>query len=133
MVDLDDFKLVNDRHGHHVGDTLLREVSQALMGEFREFDRVARYGGDEFVVILPQADIDSAAAAGARALGRLKAVAVPDSPRGVSASIGVAQWHEPMDADELLEACDAALLERKRAGKAGVTRALVSPTMALDG
>jgi diguanylate cyclase (GGDEF)-like protein len=133
MIDLDDFKLVNDRHGHHAGDTLLREVSQALMGEFRAFDRVARYGGDEFVVILPQADIEDATAAGARALGRLKAVQTPDGAKGVSASIGVAQWREPMDVDELLEACDMALLERKRAGKAGVTRALASPTMALDG
>jgi diguanylate cyclase (GGDEF)-like protein len=130
MIDLDDFKLVNDRHGHQAGDSLLREVAHALMGEFRAFDRVARYGGDEFVVILPQADIDSAAAAAARALGRMKAVVVADGDRGVSASLGVAQWREPMDADALLAACDAALLERKRAGKAGVTRALGSPTMA---
>jgi diguanylate cyclase (GGDEF)-like protein len=131
MVDLDDFKLVNDRHGHHAGDALLRGVAQALMGEFRAFDRVARYGGDEFVVILPHADIDSAAAAAARALERLGALQLPDTPVRVSASIGAAEWHEPMDADELLAACDEALLQRKRAGKAGVSAASPRPTARL--
>ena len=61
LIDLDNFKLVNDRHGHQAGDAMLREVVQALVGEFRAFDRVARYGGDEFVVILPNADLRSAA------------------------------------------------------------------------
>lgn len=129
MVDLDDFKLVNDRNGHQAGDALLREVAQALMGEFRAFDRVARYGGDEFVAILPHAGIEAATATGARALGRLKAVRVAGLPPGVSASIGAAQWREPMGVDELLAECDAALLQRKRHGKAGVTRARDWPTM----
>jgi diguanylate cyclase (GGDEF)-like protein len=120
IVDLDDFKLVNDRFGHPVGDTVVRQAAQALMGEFRTFDRVARYGGDEFVVILPSADLDSAAAAGERALERMRAVRLPDGS-GLSASMGVAQWREPMSADELLEACDAALLRGKRNGKGGVT------------
>ena len=71
LLDLDNFKLVNDRHGHPAGDALLREVARALQGEFRAFDRVARYGGDEFAVILPAADLESAAQAAARALQRL--------------------------------------------------------------
>src|SRR6202050_912691 len=114
LIDLDDFKLVNDRHGHQAGDALLRGVVQSLVGEFRSFDRVARYGGDEFVVILPNADVDSAAAAAARALARLQAGLFHEgSTRGISASIGVAQWQSPMNTDELLEACDAALLSSK--------------------
>jgi diguanylate cyclase (GGDEF)-like protein len=122
IVDLDDFKLVNDRFGHLVGDTVLRQSAHALMGEFRAFDRVARYGGDEFVVILPSADLDSAVVAGERALERVRAVSLPDgSP--VSASMGVAQWSEAMSVDELLSACDAALLRGKRNGKGGVTGA----------
>ena len=124
IVDLDDFKLVNDRYGHQAGDSLLRQVAQALMGDFREFDRVARYGGDEFVVILPNADIDSAVAAAGRALERLRRVSLPDGSRGVSASMGVAEWQASMTVDELLEVCDAALLRGKRAGKGGVTGAL---------
>jgi diguanylate cyclase (GGDEF)-like protein len=124
LIDLDDFKLVNDRHGHQAGDATLRGVVQALVGEFRAFDRVARYGGDEFVVILPNAALDSAAAAATRALERLRATSGLDGAgAGVSASIGVAQWRAPMSTDELLEACDAALLRSKRQGKGRVIRA----------
>jgi diguanylate cyclase (GGDEF)-like protein len=120
LIDLDDFKLVNDVHGHQAGDETLRAVVQALVGEFRAFDRVARYGGDEFVVILPNAQLDSAAAAASRALERLQ-LGHGGAP-GVAASIGVAEWHARMTTDELLEACDAALLRSKRQGKGRVTR-----------
>ena len=124
LIDLDDFKLVNDRHGHQAGDAVLREVVQALVGEFRAFDRVARYGGDEFVVILPNAALESATAAATRALERLQTLSSEDSlGAGVSASIGVAQWQPAMTTDALLEACDAALLRSKRQGKGRVTRA----------
>jgi diguanylate cyclase (GGDEF)-like protein len=123
LLDLDDFKLVNDRHGHPAGDALLREVARALTGEFRAFDRVARYGGDEFVVILPDADADSAASAAERALARLAALPSYDVTPGVRASIGVAQWHAPMRAEDLLRACDEALLRVKRDGKGSVARA----------
>ncbi|HUB35651.1 MAG TPA: sensor domain-containing diguanylate cyclase [Solirubrobacteraceae bacterium] len=122
LVDLDNFKLVNDRHGHQAGDHVLREVGRALVGEFREFDRVARYGGDEFVVILPNADLESAASAASRALARLVALTEEDDS-GVGASIGVGQWQAPMNADALLHACDGALLRSKREGKGRVTRA----------
>jgi diguanylate cyclase (GGDEF)-like protein len=124
LIDLDNFKLVNDRHGHQAGDVLLREVAQTLVREVRAFDRVARYGGDEFVVILPNADLESAAAAAQRALERLLQIPSFDATPGASASIGVAQWQAPMTVGELLEACDAALLRSKRQGKGRVTRAV---------
>jgi len=125
LIDLDDFKQVNDDHGHPAGDAMLRGVVQALVGEFRAFDRVARYGGDEFVVILPNAGLDSASAAAMRALERLRQIAVAEgAPPGVSASIGVAEWQDPMSTEDLLTACDMALLRAKRQGKGRVTRAI---------
>ncbi len=126
IVDLDDFKLVNDRYGHQAGDSILRQAAQALMGEFRAFDRVARYGGDEFVVILPNADLESAVAAAGRALERMRGVLLPDGSLGVSASMGVAEWRAPMTEQELLEVCDAALLQGKRDGKGNVTGAIAT-------
>jgi diguanylate cyclase (GGDEF)-like protein len=123
LLDLDDFKLVNDQYGHQAGDAVLREVVQTLVGEFRLADRVARYGGDEFVVILPNADLRNAALAATRALESLQAVATAHGELGIGASIGVAEWHAPMSTDELLEACDLALLRSKREGKGRVTRA----------
>jgi diguanylate cyclase (GGDEF)-like protein len=133
LLDLDDFKQVNDVYGHQAGDEVLREVVHALVGEFRAFDRVARYGGDEFVVILPNADLRSAAIAAERALERLREAQAPGSEgsaageagqeRGIPVSIGVAQWRSPMTTDDLLRACDAALLRSKREGKGRVTRA----------
>jgi diguanylate cyclase (GGDEF)-like protein len=121
LIDLDDFKQVNDSQGHPAGDALLRQVVRALVGEFRAFDRVARYGGDEFVVILPNADLESAAAAAGRALERLRELQGGEA--GVRASVGVAQWEPPMSTDDLLASCDAALLRSKRQGKGRVTRA----------
>jgi diguanylate cyclase (GGDEF)-like protein len=123
LIDLDNFKLVNDRQGHQAGDRVLREVGKALVGEFRAFDRVARYGGDEFVAILPNAELESAVAAAARALQRLLALPAHEANPGVGASIGVAQWQAPMGTDALLQACDVALLRSKRQGKGRVTRA----------
>ncbi len=124
LIDLDDFKAVNDLYGHAAGDALLRSVVHALVGEFRAFDRVARYGGDEFVVILPNAGVEAAAVAGSRALSRLRDIRGEDGmAHGVSASIGVAAWRAPMGVDELLVAADAALLRSKRQGKGRVTQA----------
>ena len=123
MLDLDHFKGVNDREGHLRGDALLKEIATALAATTRVTDIVGRYGGDEFVVILPNADLPSATAAAERALARLRHSPGAASLPPASASFGVAQWHPSMSVDALLQAGDGALLVSKRAGKGRVTAA----------
>jgi diguanylate cyclase (GGDEF)-like protein len=114
IIDLDDFKRVNDVRGHQAGDELLRQVAEVLKGELRPYDQVARYGGDEFVLLLPGSD-----EADARHVAERVRDAVAGNLVG-ACSLGVAQWHEPLDADSLLEHADRALLVAKRTGKGRV-------------
>ena len=126
ILDLDDFKRVNDTYGHPTGDTLLRHVAEALRGEYRSFDQVARYGGDEFVVILPNVRGPRADIAAARALRVLREIHIerPDGGHeGITVSCGVAEWVEPEGPAELLERADKALRGSKAAGKDGLVRA----------
>jgi diguanylate cyclase (GGDEF)-like protein len=120
ILDLDDFKLINDSYGHLVGDGVLRQVANALRHEFRRFDRVARYGGDEFVVILPNAEGQRAAVAGERALRRLRDIRVDVAgaePHHLTGSIGWAAWHAPETAHDLIAKADDALRQIKTTGK----------------
>lgn len=128
MLDLDDFKGVNDSFGHQQGDAVLRAVAEVMRAHSREIDTAARYGGEELAIVLPQTDI-----AGAFQLAeRLReAIAGTQIDRvegadvmGVTASIGVASIPaSAADADRLIAAADAALYEAKRTGKNKTIRA----------
>jgi diguanylate cyclase (GGDEF)-like protein len=128
MVDLDDFKQVNDRHGHQQGDEVLVSVSAVLRDISRDIDAPARYGGEELAVVLPQTDSSGAAQLAERMRQAVERLRVPRvSGRGslrVTASFGVASMPESAsDRDELVAAADAALYRAKRGGKNRVERA----------
>jgi len=121
LIDLDDFKRVNDELGHPAGDALLRRVADALLAEVRPYDQVARYGGDEFVIVLPATGEDEARQVAERVRDRVRS-GVPTGRDGKigNCSIGVSAWEPPMSADDLLAAADRALLLAKRTGKGRV-------------
>lgn len=109
MLDLDRFKLYNDKLGHQAGDRLLKEAAGAWRAVLRETDLLARYGGEEFAVALPGCDAELAS----RLVERLRAV----TPGGQSCSAGLACWNGEESADELLGRADAALYEAKQGGR----------------
>lgn len=119
MVDLDDFKSLNDSRGHAAGDRLLQAVAGRLRGCLRAGDLAARFGGDEFVALLEEADEGTAATLAARVLGALAMpIEIEGSRVRVQASVGVAATVDGADdASELLSRADAAMYEAKRSGK----------------
>jgi diguanylate cyclase (GGDEF)-like protein len=128
MVDLDDFKRVNDEHGHPRGDEVLRRVARALDAESRWVDEPARYGGEEFAVALPETDLRGATEVAERIRARVEAEEVPiprsDEVIRITASIGVAALPDSAASVEMLvAAADAALYEAKRSGKNRVVAA----------
>jgi diguanylate cyclase (GGDEF)-like protein len=125
MVDIDHFKTVNDTHGHVVGDLVLQRVAAALVDSSRPYDRVCRYGGDEFVVLLPATDMAAALVAAERIRVDVARATGEDLPLRVrlAASVGVAEWEPGEPPIALLQAADEALLDAKRVGRDSVRRA----------
>jgi diguanylate cyclase (GGDEF)-like protein len=126
LADIDDFKRVNDRYGHAVGDEVLREFADALRETLRESDTAGRWGGEEFALILAGTDADGGAALAerARVLIGERTVHLPGGEAvQVTASFGVAAFPECGGTVALLEAADDALYEAKRRGKNQVVRA----------
>ena len=117
MIDLDKFKDINDSAGHESGDVALRMLADAMRDELRAVDTAARFGGDEFVIILPQADSDGALIVAERLRKRIEQIDVPGFGT-MSASFGLATF--PLHAssrDTLVAAADKALYDSKYAGR----------------
>jgi diguanylate cyclase (GGDEF)-like protein len=127
MLDIDNFKTINDTYGHQQGDRVLAEVARVLRDTSREIDAPARYGGEELAVVLPGTDLDGAFQLAERMRDGIAALAVVPPQGGrisVTASFGVASL--PENADDpgaLLAAADSALYEAKRGGKNKTVRA----------
>ncbi|MCU1686657.1 MAG: diguanylate cyclase [Amycolatopsis sp.] len=131
MIDIDHFKRINDQRGHLAGDEVLRAVATAIRGQVRAEDFVGRYGGEEFVVLLPGVTGAEAAKVAERVRLGIKALAVdvpakdlgepPVTVRGLGASIGVAAYPQhATELGDLLQAADVALYEAKETGRGKV-------------
>ncbi len=121
FLDLDDFKSVNDQHGHLIGSHVLMEMAAVILSSVRDTDVVARYGGDEFVVILPETGIDMAGRVGERVRERISQHAFKGGRRlqlRMTASFGIATFPDHAQSPQQLVACaDAAMYEAKAAHK----------------
>ncbi len=136
MADLDSFKAVNDEFGHVAGDRVLVEVSRRMRNSLRSYDSIGRYGGEEFLFVLPNIGQDQAAKMAERV--RLTVCREPfrveGAEIGVSLSQGVMVWEEPrpVEVDRLIKAADEALYGVKRGGRNAVRVVLFEPGEADD-
>jgi diguanylate cyclase (GGDEF)-like protein/PAS domain S-box-containing protein len=121
MTDLDHFKRINDRHGHQVGDQVLQEFARLLQSHCRDIDLVARFGGEEFVILMPEVGLDEARACAERMRATLAQATIPPLAEPVTASFGVAELAPGEDGEALLRRSDEALYAGKAAGRDRVT------------
>jgi diguanylate cyclase (GGDEF)-like protein len=119
LLDLDHFKRVNDSYGHAAGDAVLVAAAAVLRQALREVDLVARWGGEEFLVLMPDCDQENALVRAEELRSAIEHLVVEALPRGrrVSVSIGAADWPEGMAFNELVDRADAALYRAKHAGR----------------
>ncbi|HYC92852.1 MAG TPA: GGDEF domain-containing protein [Thermoanaerobaculia bacterium] len=121
LFDIDEFKQINDSFGHVLGDVVLSELCGCVRETVRPTDILARYGGDEFAVILPHTDLGGAQAVAERILRRVRTLTIPTDEEGAiqcSVSIGLAEYHrDDTVANDLVRRADERLYTSKRSGK----------------
>jgi diguanylate cyclase (GGDEF)-like protein len=121
LLDLDHFKRVNDTYGHASGDAVLKEAALRLKGAMRGYDRVGRYGGEEFLIVAPGCSQDNIIILAERVRNRIgsESVMTPLGPLGISCSLGaaVSSLEGKEDADALIGRADSALYRAKARGR----------------
>ncbi len=121
MLDIDNFKNINDRFGHQVGDSALCEVANRIMDSIRPYDSAGRYGGEEFLVVVPGADLESACAVADRLRRKFENEPIPIGknafPMTVSLGVSSSRNLRPKDVDTFIQAADQALYAAKRSGR----------------
>jgi diguanylate cyclase (GGDEF)-like protein len=130
-VDIDNFKWVNDQHGHKEGDAVLAEIAGMMRALLREGDHAARLGGDEFGLLLWDADADAGEKVAARIIDAVRALGRGYPGSALGASAGFATLGDSMaTVDDLLQAADDAMYQVKRSGKGAARRSLAPPRLA---
>jgi len=119
LLDIDHFKGVNDRFGHDVGDKVLADLARLLRERLRRTDTAARWGGEEFAVILPETDCVGGRRFAGELLARMDEIKTPDG-EGISASFGVVDYRGDESASELVKRADRLMYRAKQAGRARV-------------
>ena len=119
MVDIDNFKTINDTYGHRAGDAAIKRVSTKIAACIRKIDIAARYGGDEFAVILPSSTIEDAKTVAERIVKEVSTTQIMWEMNKIqlSVSVGVGQFDSSMTPDEITRCSDSALYDAKQAGK----------------
>ena len=117
IIDIDNFKQVNDIYGHAAGDYLLSDLAQALRKTFRPQDIAVRYGGDEFILVMPGADLAQALLGAERLKEKVKDECTLPDQKNVTLSIGVTQWYKNEEFKVVFSRADSALYEAKIQGK----------------
>ncbi|XPV54933.1 MAG: GGDEF domain-containing protein [Halarcobacter ebronensis] len=117
IFDIDNFKNFNDDFGHNVGDEVLKIISKVLLENIREHDSVARWGGEEFLVLLPQTDELGAKNVAEKIRKAIESYKRDDIPRQITASFGVTRFKEDDNETSVLKKADDALYKAKKEGK----------------
>ena len=118
MLDVDHFKTFNDTHGHQFGDKVLHRIAQVISDHCRTNDRVGRYGGEEFLIILPETHVDGATVFAERVRSAIAETSLDENVERITVSIGVAEWRaDDGTSSRLIAEADRVLLEAKAAGR----------------
>jgi diguanylate cyclase (GGDEF)-like protein len=131
MADIDNFKIFNDRHGHACGDYVLRQTAELLREQLRDLDSIARWGGEEFIFLLPETGLEGGAVLAEKLRSVLEGARFQYQDHivlSLTITLGVAQYHQGMDFDDCLARADHALYQGKEAGRNRIVVEVAAPS-----